>query len=74
MAISNPSSFWERGRSAYLNALEEEAAQKLDALREKLKSETQPEARARLEAEIESVRKEFAEKRRKARHGLFSRR
>jgi len=63
--------FWTKGQRQFLKALREEEREQVAPLRQRLKSETDPEARQDLKQRIKAIRAGFRRKRRDSRSGLF---
>jgi len=70
--MSKNNSFWAWGQSTHRSQLAKEEKQKLDALRAKLKAETQPERQAKIKEEIDAVNREYKGKRRSADYSLYA--
>ena len=64
--------FWASGEGEYLKGLREEETAKLQPLKTALKEETDRQVQAELKAKIRLIRREYKDKRKAARGGLFS--
>lgn len=71
--MSKSNSFWAWGGITHKSQLAKEEKQKIDALRLKLKTETNPETQAKIKAEMDAVKKEYREKGRSADRSLYGR-
>ena len=71
--MSKNNSLLAWGQNTHRSQLAKEEKQKIDALRLKLKTETNPEAQAKIKEEIQAVKKEYKEKGRSADRSLYAR-
>lgn len=67
----NPCGFWASGYQKHLDALEEEEALRLTALKEELHDTSDPERIRRIREEIKAIRREFRQRRDAAEGSLF---
>jgi len=71
--MSKSSSFWAWGGMTHKSTLAKEEKQKMDALRARLKTETEPDLQAKIKAEMDAIKKEYKEKGRSADRSLYAR-
>ncbi len=71
MMSSQSQGFWAGGHESYLKALRRQQREKLQALRDALASETDPQIKRSLEDQIQAVELEFENKRKAADRGLY---
>ena len=74
VALTQQTAFWAGGLGAYRQQRQRELAERLAPLRQKLKTETDKEARKQIKAEIKHIGKEFAAKEKASRYLLFGKR
>jgi hypothetical protein len=73
MTAAGTNGFKMWGKQTFITTLNKEEKEKLSTVIEKLKTETDPEKRSALKAEIETIKKDFTSKRQKAQKSLFGR-
>jgi vacuolar-type H+-ATPase subunit E/Vma4 len=72
MKMGLQSGFWSGGRGEYLKALRQEAKEKIEPLRQSLRSETDPHRKGQLKELITAIRTEFKNKKKAADSSLFT--
>ena len=66
--------FWRGGASEYLDQLNREEQERLQALEQDLRSQSTPEGKDAVRKEIQALKEEYRKKRRDAAYSLFGKR